>query len=48
MYKKDIVPDPMIAIFGVISVPSFSSHSLTGYFFIYGSYKEIDSSKVET
>ncbi len=30
MYKKDIVPDPMIAIFGVISVPSVSSYERQG------------------
>ncbi len=30
VYKKDIVPDPMIAIFGVISVPSVSSYERQG------------------
>ncbi len=30
VYKKDIVPDPMIAIFGVISVSSFSLYERHG------------------
>ncbi len=29
--KKDIVPDPMTAIFGVISVPSVSSYERQGF-----------------
>lgn len=30
MYEKEIAPDPMIAIFGVISVPSFSKFEKQG------------------